>query len=665
MDDQEQGENGDKQPQVTANEKETPSSDAECKSKPAKTRKPYTITKARERWTDEEHTRFLEGMSLYGRSWGKVASHVHSKTTIQIRSHAQKYFNRIKKQQDSGSAAPGQLMHPIDHSRPVVQSWQSPSQQMLPAAEHGSAPVASEPFQRAAEIVAAAATEAAAAAASVVVSAASKKIKEQLEGLYSQPGVRGGVAATKALSSCGPGAAEAQPDGVPPVRADNGQPARLSAFAPTAQEAATSSPLAVPPIVPQAVLAGNMQSIETAIALKAMQRIAALFQHSPDPSDAGTASQLGHTAAVPVSAFAVMPSGGSSAFVPLPASSPHAPSEPTLSEPNGQQAKPCTGVVNAPSDGAFCGDSDVVGDVKEVTSGGGTGASQAFSEVGIDTRHDLATPPQHGTAKPMGDDSGSSHASEPPVRISHAHQEYPDTHTVAQDAVQPLNVNAMMPWHQAALAGITQAAARGVMLPTYAVAKVMHLPSDSKSVLTPDGSPGPAQPVVSVKTSGSLATQTMECLSKPPASAGHHSVNHPHSNATASNGGPSNGVPSNGFISSAHGSYSTTPGTNGMPSNGTALHSGNGSNGQSVQNSSTTYGHTLLAHGTSVAATTTVTVPQQAAPTADYGRLAWMPWNQASTRTRFRWMTMMKNLRWKLRLMMRRQARTSHARRSL
>ena len=43
---------------------------------------------------------------------------------------------------------------------------------------------ASEPFQRAAEIVAAAATEAAATAASVVVSAAIRKIKDQLESLY-------------------------------------------------------------------------------------------------------------------------------------------------------------------------------------------------------------------------------------------------------------------------------------------------------------------------------------------------------------------------------------------------------------------------------------------------------------------------------------------------
>ena len=63
------------------------------------TRKPYTITRARERWTDEEHLLFLEGMKLHGRSWGRVAEHVRSKTTIQIRSHAQKYFNRVKRMQ--------------------------------------------------------------------------------------------------------------------------------------------------------------------------------------------------------------------------------------------------------------------------------------------------------------------------------------------------------------------------------------------------------------------------------------------------------------------------------------------------------------------------------------------------------------------------------------
>ncbi len=47
------------------------------------------------RWTKEEQDRFIEALGLYGKNWKKVQAHVGSRTTTQVRSHAQKYFAKL------------------------------------------------------------------------------------------------------------------------------------------------------------------------------------------------------------------------------------------------------------------------------------------------------------------------------------------------------------------------------------------------------------------------------------------------------------------------------------------------------------------------------------------------------------------------------------------
>jgi hypothetical protein len=275
--------------------------------------------------------------------------------------------------------------------------------------------------------------------------------------------------------------------------------------------AAVSTPLPAPQ-----TLASSMQSIETAIVYKAMQRISSLFQQAHIPASSAGLSNALHstmTEGAGMRMHGLPCSGGSSAFVPLGLSSMQPVSEAcrghTAAAPS--QTSP---VLHQQNDGAFCGDSDVVGDVKvrlprrahcvqaaarlllcqahgahawsdatrrsvqEVNSGGGTGTSQAFSEVGVDggshpgTVQVAAAATAKAPQQPAGpDDSGSSHVCEPPHKRQALQQH--------MDASRHPSINLGV--QLAAAAGPTQAreAHAGARLRTHAAHARSRFPAQS------------------------------------------------------------------------------------------------------------------------------------------------------------------------------------------
>ncbi|KAK6121870.1 hypothetical protein DH2020_044385 [Rehmannia glutinosa] len=96
-----------------------------------KVRKPYTISKSRESWTEPEHDKFLEAIQLFDRDWKKIEAFVGSKTVIQIRSHAQKYFLKAQKGGTNEHLPPPRPKRKAAHPYPQKASKNVVSQGML------------------------------------------------------------------------------------------------------------------------------------------------------------------------------------------------------------------------------------------------------------------------------------------------------------------------------------------------------------------------------------------------------------------------------------------------------------------------------------------------------------------------------------------------------
>ncbi|XWS37882.1 hypothetical protein CRYUN_Cryun19dG0083600 [Craigia yunnanensis] len=121
----------------------TPASTVSSSEDPnKKIRKPYTITKSRESWTEPEHDKFLEALQLFDRDWKKIEAFVGSKTVIQIRSHAQKYFLKVQKNGTSEHLPPPRPKRKAAHPYPQKASKNA----------HGQ-PQVSESFQSSAALL--------------------------------------------------------------------------------------------------------------------------------------------------------------------------------------------------------------------------------------------------------------------------------------------------------------------------------------------------------------------------------------------------------------------------------------------------------------------------------------------------------------------------------
>ena len=60
------------------------------------------------RWTREEHELFLLGLQKFDRKWKSIASMIPTRTVLQVRTHAQKYFQKLQRLEKKRKTSTGE-----------------------------------------------------------------------------------------------------------------------------------------------------------------------------------------------------------------------------------------------------------------------------------------------------------------------------------------------------------------------------------------------------------------------------------------------------------------------------------------------------------------------------------------------------------------------------